>query len=134
MYKMIVDMHAHLTESGVPTPDLGIDKVIEHMDLVGCDYVIQSCGRTLGGDRHITESYIEDSIALYEKYDKRILSYFVYYPGKAEKSLELIDKYYGHPAFVGIKIHPSDHWVPADDESYRPIWEAAKKYDLTMMT
>ena len=38
------------------------------------------------------------------------------------------------PGFVGLKIHPSFHGVPAEDPSYEPAWRFAGEHDLTILT
>jgi len=58
----------------------------------------------------------------------------VFDPRMAEIDIKMIEKNHDHPAFRGIKIHPSDHGVWAYDDGYRACWEAARKYDLPIMS
>ena len=113
---MIIDSHAHLTET-VTVMRMGgtIDTqgCMEHQRLIGCDAVIQSAAEG--------EHYACEAIRLYEQTEGRVFSLFMYNPTKIEESLEAMDKYCDHPAFVGVKIHPSDHFVPAEDERYIPV-------------
>lgn len=130
---MIIDSHAHLTDSaGVMQFDATLEGYMEHFDHIGCDYVIQVLGQAIGGN--IVDEYIEKSIELYEKTNGRVLNYFFFHPARVEESLKYIEEYHDHPAFVGIKIHPSDNSTWADDEVYRAVFEIAEKYDLPIMT
>jgi len=52
----------------------------------------------------------------------------------ADIDLKTIETYHDHPAFRGIKIHPSDHGTWADGEEYRVMWELARKYKLPIMS
>lgn len=130
---MIIDAHAHLTTSpSVMCFDDSLEGCISHFDKTGCDYVVQVLSTAIRGK--IDDDYINKSIIFYEKSGGRIFSYFYYHPKKSKICLEYIDKYHSHPAFVGIKIHPSDNLVYADDEFYRAVFEKAKELGLPIMT
>lgn len=136
---MIVDSHAHLTgrfdvgSLGIMAFSNSIDVCLAAMDRLGCDYIIQqSC--IGGGVRTDFTEYAEVSIAAYEKSGKRILTNFYFDPRQPEAGLKIMEEYHAHPAFVGIKIHPSAHGVSAEDARYRPVWEAARKYKLPIMS
>lgn len=130
----IVDSHAHFLEGdGIPRMAESPEAFVEQCDKVGCTYVIQSTCRSLAA-RPSFENLNEICKDLYERSNGRVLSYIVYNPNYAEECLDIIEKHHDEPYFVAIKIHPSDHSVWADDESYRPVWEAAKKYNLPIMS
>ncbi len=131
---MIIDSHAHIIGSaGVMVMDDSVEACLSHMDKMGCDYLIQSSGDALGNPANF-EGYAEKAIALYEKSGGRMLTSFVFDPKQSEKCIEIIEKNVSHPAFAGIKIHPSDHRVDAEDERYRLVWEIAKKLELPIMS
>ncbi len=136
---MIIDSHAHLTGQlgvgsfGIMAFSNSIEVCLAAMDRVGCDYVIQQSCIGLSARTDFT-GYAEVSIAAYEKSGKRILTNFYYDPRQPEAGLSIMEKYHTHPAFVGIKIHPSTHGVSADDARYRPVWEAARQYSLPIMS
>ncbi|MBE6929112.1 MAG: hypothetical protein E7463_02430 [Ruminococcaceae bacterium] len=71
---------------------------------------------------------------IYEKSGHRIYTYFGYHPGCIEKSLKVIYDHAADPQCVGIKIHPNNSRVFADDESFRPVWEAARELNLPIMS
>ncbi|MBR5218394.1 MAG: amidohydrolase family protein [Clostridia bacterium] len=130
---LIIDSHAHLVEdAGVPALDATLETTMKHLDDIGCDYIVQVFGKSIGGFVDWDEA--KKSIEIYEKTNGRVLNYFYYNPKQAEICLEIIEKYHDHPAFVGIKIHPSDNSIYADDEGYRAVFEIAKKYDLPIMS
>jgi len=126
---MVIDSHAHLTET-VTVMRMGgkidVEGCMSHQKLIGCDVVIQSAE---AGEKSALEA-----IGLYEQTEGRVYSLFMYNPTKIQQSLEAMDKYCGHPAFVGVKIHPSDHSVFAEDEGYIPVWEWAKKHAMPIMS
>lgn len=131
---MIIDSHAHIIGSaGVMVMDVSVEACLAHMDKVGCDYLIQSSGDGLGNPASFV-GYAENAIALYEKSGGRMLTSFVFDPKQAEVCLRIIEENAGHPAFAGIKIHPSDHAVDAEDERYRACWDAAKRLDMPIMS
>ena len=128
---MIIDMHTHLYESnGFLCFDLDHLNFLKRMDELNIDAVIHCNG---GLERPEFEKNVKQGIELYEKMNHRVYTYFVYDPRYHERGMKCIEENANHPAFVGIKIHPSCHNVYADDEAYRPVWEAAKKYNFPIL-
>jgi len=134
---MIIDSHVHCGKSvAMLIYGDSVKERIEYMDKAGCDYAIQSyCGGALNLhiDMKAHGEYVERSKKLYSDTKGRILTYLVYDPRMPEYCTRVIEENYKDPAFAGIKIHPSAHWVSADEESYRPVWEVAAKCDLPLL-
>lgn len=131
---IIVDAHAHFgVGSGVPQFAESLEAFLEHSDKVKCTYLIQAACVALA-ERPSFENLNELCEGYYEKSDGRVLSFLIYNPHYQKECVELIEKYHDKPYFVGIKIHPSGHYMWADDESYRPVWELADKYNLPIMS
>lgn len=131
---IIVDTHAHFGESdAIMRFGESPEDFLAHCDKVGCTYLIQSTAVSLSR-RPSFENLNEICRDLYDRSNGRVFSYIVYNPNYAEECLKIIEKYHDRPYFVGIKIHPADHSVWADDEAYRPVWEAAEKYNLPIMS
>lgn len=131
---VIVDTHTHFgVENSIKIFD-GASKeaFLAHADRVGCTYMIQS-GISFLKQRPEFTDFDEKCRELYEWSNGRVVSMVVYNPIYAEECLELLDKYHDRPYIVGIKIHPSNNSVWADDESYRPVWEKADQYHLPIM-
>ena len=63
----------------------------------------------------------------------RVLLYTVFDP-RTPASLDFVRQSVKETAVVGIKIHPSMHQCPADDDRYRPIWEFAATAGLPILT
>jgi len=125
---MIIDAHVHMLEDrcGVPTFERGTDIWMQYQPTVNCDILI-----------HCTDmghACVLEAIDKYEKYEGRIRSMFRYEARASKMSLELMDKYCDHPAFVGIKLHPPVENTPADDEGFRPVWEWADKHNFPIMS
>ena len=130
----IVDAHAHFgVGDGIPRFGESMEAFLEQSDKVGCTYLIQSTCASLGA-RASFENLDEICRDYYERSAGRVFSFIVYNPNYQEECLEIIEKYHDRPYFVGIKIHPSDHSVWADDDSYLPAWELADKYNLPIMS
>ena len=132
---MIIDTHAHFEDRTVLLFDSSFEHCMETMDRLGIDCLIQSLAKAIGpGDRPDFENYVEECNDLYEKSGKRIFSYFVYNPFLADFCIKMIEDNHENPAFVGIKIHPSDTGCYADDEAFRPVYEIAEKYGYPIMS
>ncbi len=134
---IIVDTHSHFQKTGnMAVMNYDPEPVLRHIDHIGCDYLVQASCRALEHfpDKAAHVHYAEFAKYLYELSKGRVLNYFVFDPRMADIDMDTIEKFHDDPAFRGIKIHPSDHGVWADGEEYRPMWEAAKKYGLTVMS
>ncbi len=134
---MIIDSHTHYGHGGSMFMfETSMKDYLANMDRTGCDRMIQSSSSCLGFylDEEGHKKNGQYCKALYEDSNGRILSYFVYDPKIADVDLKTIEKYADDEAFVGIKIHPSDHNVPAEDEGYRAVWEIAKELNLPIMS
>jgi len=132
---MIIDSHAHFADQSIMVPDPSLERCLFTMDKLGIDYMIQSLGKSIGHGSHANyEGHIEECDELYEKSGKRIFSYFVYNPFMSDFCIKMIEDNHNDPAFVGIKLHPAVNNLYADDEAYRPAYEAAKKYGFPIMS
>lgn len=122
----IVDAHMHLGEDWyLFMPATGFDDLLATMK--------KFCIRRAYSSHYFwLSSRFEDagraSIDGYEKSDGAIPFLGVYDPLLAKDALNAFDKCLAHRGFVGIKIHPSFHGVPADDPRYRPVWEYARAH------
>ncbi len=130
---MIIDSHLHLGYlSGFYNYDATYTALINMMESLDIGYAISSSLYSLDyGD--MEKGYLMD-IEAYEASKGRILSYYVYNPHEAEKSLSLMEKYANRDIFRGIKIHPSWHGHFADDEKYRPVYEYARAKKLVILS
>ena len=128
----IIDAHMHLGPSvGRMVPDYSIESLVALMDRLDIEKGISA--NCLSLDNRPEEGILDDFEA-HKKSGGRVFSFFGYDPLHIEKSLDVIDRYHNDPRCVGIKIHPSGSHVHADDERYRPVWEAARKTGLTLMS
>lgn len=128
----IIDAHMHLGPStGRMVPDYSIESLVALMDHLDIEKGISANCLSLDSQ---PEAGIQDDFIAHEKSGGRLFSFFGYDPLHIEKSIDVIDRYHDDPRCVGIKIHPSGSKVHADDERYRPVWEAAKKYNLPLMS
>ncbi len=112
----IVDAHMHL---GAPwtlfTHGWQLGEVLRRMDQLGID-------RAYSMHHHWLAGYFDEaraaSIKAFEESGERIPFLAVHDPNREKDSLAAMDACLGHRGFIGIKIHPSFHGIPADDERY----------------
>lgn len=132
---MIIDAHAHFDDKGITILDTSLARCLDTMDRLGIDYMIQSLGGAIGGGKYANyEGQVETCDELFEASGKRVYSYYVYNPYKADFCAKMIEDNHNDPAFVGIKLHPSANNFYADGEAFRPVYEVAKKYGLPVMS
>jgi len=74
------------------------------------------------------------SIRTYEESGGRIPFLVVYNPNKDTESIAIMDACLEHPGFIGVKIHPSWHGVPADDRRYDNAWAFARQNRLPIIS
>lgn len=82
-------------------------------------------GNHCKGNRHVYN--------LCQKYPESITGFYVFNPNFKE-SCEQMDKYLSCMNFKGIKIHPRIHKCDINDEKYAPVWEAAKKFGVPVLS
>ena len=61
-------------------------------------------------------------------------AYLVYNPHYIEKSLNLIDAYFGRNKIIGIKIHPEEHQVFITDKRYEKLWRTASEKNIPILS
>lgn len=132
---MIIDTHVHLGTSSVYTFDFSLDYFLKTRDRYGIDMAINTPGCAIGSASYKNfDMHLDECFEAFEKSGGRIVNYFFYSPNHVDQSLRLIEDNIKSKVMVGIKIHPSDNSVYADDERYRPAFEIAKKYGLPIMS
>ena len=128
---MIIDAHIHLG----PFPmyynyQLELKDLLEVMDRLQIRHAISShTAALMFGDFALA---VEESLRAYEASGGRIFSYHLFNPWIPDRSLSTMDRYADRAVFKGIKIHPSWHGVPADDERYEVIWQYAREKQLVL--
>lgn len=130
---MIIDAHIH-RGSMPPQPcrDLTLEDLLALMDRLGIQTAIGShCLALYLGDMEAAGRIAEQEHATS---GGRICAFHYYDPRRQALSLAVMERYAGHPAFRGIKIHPSFALTPAGSPAYRPAWEFAQKHRLPILT
>ena len=130
---MIIDSHIHVGPMARQyVRDYSIEGLLAQMDRLGIDRSVSCNTYTLcEGDLEYGAEY---GSRLYQETGGRILSYHYYTPKCQARSLNVMEKYVEDPAYVGIKIHPAFVMTPAEDESFRPVWEFAKAHGLPIIS
>jgi hypothetical protein len=129
---MIIDAHCHLGDwPAFQIPDCSLETMLNLMERLGIERAISAHSAWLLGD---WGQGVAESVAAQRQSGGRILSYAVFDPRQAG-SLELVSRALGdRDTFVGIKIHPSLHGLPADDDRYREVWQLAAREDVPILT
>lgn len=129
----IVDAHAH---SGYPNifscPEVTPQDLLCRMDSLQIEYALH-CGDM--------ESIVGDSTSGLEKWEKtykesrgRIPYLCVFDPRQGHQCLEVLGRAQSLDGFRGIKIHPTFHKTPPEDQSYEPAWRFAADTGLPIMS
>ncbi len=129
---MIIDAHCHRGDwPAFQIPDRSLAAMLRLMDRLGIERAISAHSAWLLGD---AEQGFAESVADGRQSAGRVLSYAVFDPRQAG-SLALVGRALGdRDTFVGVKIHPSQHGLPADDDRYRAVWELAAREDIPILT
>jgi hypothetical protein len=128
---MIIDTHAHLGPwFRFSIADRSIQAYLSLMDHLGIGKAIISHHAGLAG---MLQLAAEESAKAYEQSGGRILTYLIFDPNRPDESLRLIEQAASKPHFAGIKLHPTQHNCPADDDRYRPAWELAVEVDRPIL-
>ncbi len=131
---MIIDSHTHFTTPGVMTIDSSMECMIKTLDRFGIDAMISAYSPATGTTKHADrDGYIDICHDFFERSNGRIYSYFSYNPHFSDFFIGEIEKHHNEKFMTGIKLHPSSSGVFADDEGFRPAFEAAKKYGMPVM-
>ncbi len=129
----IIDSHMHMgcANGSYVGWDLSLKTLLERMDRLDIGYAVSAHQFGLDGqfDREIPADH-----EIFRASGGRIYSYLCYSPLDIEGSLKAIRANHADPIFRGIKIHPSGCSVDADDERYRPVWDAAREFGLPIIS
>lgn len=135
----IVDAHAHNLQPGsdkvyvMPTPDTAFspDDWLREMDHFAFDALFLTPGETLF-DKNLT--CLDYTETLRKRAPERFYFFEIFHPNAGTDHLERVRKSLGHPACIGVKIHPVNAQVPGDDDAYAPIYKLAAEFGKTIMT
>jgi len=128
----LVDAHVHLDpNSRFYTPGPALKDLLARMDMLGVAKAVCSDHLSLYAG---AGAGLVSMRRLFETSGGRLFFLGVYHPRKPSECLLLLEKAVRWEGFAGIKIHPSFHGVPAEDSSYRPIWEFASEHRLPVLT
>ena len=129
---VIIDAHSHVGEPDCFfVPEAGPEQLLARMDKVGiaaavcCDRISLAAGCGDGLEKHRK---------MFESSGGRIHYLGVFAPQRSDACIAALERANDWPGFVGLKIHPSFHGVPAEDPSYEPAWRFAAGNDLPIMT
>jgi len=128
---MIIDAHCHLGRSPqFCFPDVTVRTMLAVMDRLGIERAVCCHLAMLQGAWDL--GYRESLEAFGEAPD-RIVFHAAYDPNDP-RSLGLVDGCLEREEFVGVKIHPSLHGCPADDDRYDAIWQIAAQRQVPILT
>ena len=128
---MIIDAHCHLGDwPAFQIPDRSLETMLKLMERLGIERAISAHSAWLLGD---AEQGLAESVAAQRQSGGRVLSYAVHDP-RHSGSLDLVRRALGdRDTFAGIKIHPSLHGLPADDDRYRQVWQLAARENVPIL-
>lgn len=135
----IIDVHSHNVRphsnkvSGFHTPDENFS-VIEWIDYMNLCSIEQSFLNPMESIFDPAENAEELTGELRSEATGRFRFFVPFHPGKDDGHLSSFKKQLEHPDCVGIKIHPTVHETPADDDVYETVWELAAELNKPIMT
>lgn len=128
----IVDAHLHIGLPGTMfTPEAELSDLLAAMDRSSISQAICTDHGSLAG---AVEKGLERLRAAFEQSGGRIHYLGVFDPRRPQECLAAFQKAVEWPGFVGLKIHPSWHQVPAEDALYRAAWRWAAEHDLALLS
>ncbi|WP_129669343.1 amidohydrolase family protein [Phytoactinopolyspora endophytica] len=126
----ILDAHAHLGPyNRFFVADPSGEAMLRVMDRCGVSGAIASSMLAVELD---AESGNAQTAALCETHPERFAGYIVVNPW--QDSVGQLERWHGHPSFVGVKLHPDLHEYPLDGRRYRPVWEYAERTGRPVLT
>ncbi len=131
MRRFIIDAHAHLGAAGqIAAHRTSLPDVLARMDRFGIELMLCSHHTALleGG------SGIDLMRPAYDASGGRIRTLAVFNPCNGPGCGEEIRAVGDWPGLAGLKIHPSFHGVPADDDRYEAAWECASELGLAILS
>ncbi|MBC8388978.1 MAG: amidohydrolase family protein [Actinobacteria bacterium] len=77
---------------------------------------------------------IKETLNFLSKNKNFAYGYLVYNPHYIEKSINIIEEYYGNNNIIGIKMHPEDHQCFITDIRYEDLWKIAAQKDIPILS
>jgi predicted TIM-barrel fold metal-dependent hydrolase len=133
----VIDAHVHLGPVGrFYTPRSGLEDLLKIMDRLGIGHAVCSDHLSLfgGTGAGLADAGLRAARRLHEESGGRVHFLIVYDPRRRDECLRVLAEATGWRGFAGIKIHPSFHGVPAEDEGYDPLWRFADERSISVLT
>ncbi|MBR7131036.1 MAG: amidohydrolase family protein [Lentisphaeria bacterium] len=134
----IVDAHTHTNEEGTPSrfPAPGAAAKWELWEKVLDDYGVEYFFNTPGEAIYDAVATPARLIAgkMCENSQGRVRYFCSYDPRHVDECLAEAEKSLADPYCIGLKIHPAEHNVFADDERYAPAFEIAGRFNKAIMS
>lgn len=136
----IIDAHAHNLDADsrvdmrFPTPDEAFtpEDWLRFMDSCALDRLLLIPMKPLF--EPLEAAPLEYTRALREAAPDRFFCFEVFYPDSDERHADRIRETLKEPGCIGIKIHPTTHEFPADDDRYETAFKLAAEADKPIMT
>lgn len=120
--KLVIDCHTHCGPwCGIPTRTGSPRSLAASLERSGIDRGLVSSSRALLAD---LVSGNDDTARAVES-ESRLYGYIYVDPLRIDESIREIERFAGHPKFVGLKTRDSQHGLPYDSPQYRAVFEAA---------
>ena len=137
----IIDAHGHCLTPGTkrtynfPTPDEEASFTpkdwTDFLDSIAVEMLFVAPGESLLDTRRPAR---EGCRHLLEAAPARFRYFVVFDPRLGDEHTQTTEEALKDPLCVGVKIHPSMHGTPADDDSYGPMYELALRADKPVLT
>jgi len=127
----VFDCHAHMGRWIFPVFENGsAQAMVDEMDRLGVDAVALTHHACMGPSPSEGNRLAEQAI---EPWPERFFLYCGYSPHYPDEGPAELERAFADPRYVGIKLHPSTHDTPIDDERYRPAFAFAHAHALPVL-
>ncbi|MGD9496553.1 MAG: amidohydrolase family protein [Armatimonadota bacterium] len=130
----VIDAHGHTGPPGrFPVPDEGFAPAdwLRFMDACAIEQLFLCPIEAINDPAVEPRAQVADLLAAAPE---RFRYFEVFHPGSGAEMVARIERSLADPACAGIKLHPSMHGVPADDDAYAPAFALAERTGAALLT
>jgi hypothetical protein len=129
---LAIDAHCHYGNlGGFFEPEFNAEHLLAGMGKAGIGHAV--CSDVLSVFEG-AEAGLAPLRGLFESSGRRVYFLGTFDPRRPAACLGALEQAKNWPGFVGLKLHPSVHGVPADDSAYELAWRFAADNDVAIMT
>jgi len=129
----IFDAHAHIGEgeyANIFLYNLPIAQSLSLSRKVGISKMAVTSLRSLAGDTIAGNDRLFEIVA---GHPDMLYGYVHFNPSTGKAGIDCIEKYKGHPSFIGVKIHPREDQAPLSEGCYDQLWPYCEEHGIIIL-